>query len=152
LGDRFSLSTHRCFFKFREWLKTQKGSRQMDSNTFGAILIFLVAMAIPAGALLLGHCLGSRTKKGIKLEPYECGVDNPVGSARQRFSVKFYLVAMIFLVFDLEVAFLYPWAVTFRDLTRILGPAAFFEMLFFLGVLFLGYVYLWRKGALDWEE
>ena len=84
--------------------------------------------------------------------PYECGMD-PVGSAHQRFSVKFYLVAMLFILFDIEAIFLLPWAVVFRDLvTRLSRPFVFFEMIIFLTVLFVGYVYVWKKGLFEWNR
>ncbi len=124
----------------------------MDTNTFGVIFIFAVAVAIPAGALIAGRLLGPRREQPGKQAPFECGIANVVGGARQRFSVKFYIIAMIFLVFDLEVVFLFPWAVDFRALSRALGIVGFVEMFVFLGILFLGYIYLYKKGALDWEE
>jgi NADH-quinone oxidoreductase subunit A len=124
----------------------------MDVNTFGVILVFLVALTIPIVAMLLGRLLGPRRETEVKMAPFECGVDNTVGRSRQRFSVKFYIIALIFLVFDLEVIFLYPWAIDFRELNRALGFVVFIEMFIFLGILFLGYIYLFKKGALDWED
>jgi NADH-quinone oxidoreductase subunit A len=82
-----------------------------------------------------------------KLSPYECGMQ-PVGTARERFSVKFYLVAMLFLLFDIEAVFLFPWAVVYRDL-KMFG---FLEMVLFIAVVLAGYVYVWKKGALEWER
>ena len=81
-----------------------------------------------------------------KMAPYECGMP-AVGDARERQSVKFYLVAMIFLLFDIEVAFLYPWAIAFRQL----GIVAYWQIVTFFGLLLTGYVYVWRKGAFDWS-
>ena len=124
----------------------------MDVNTFGVILVFVVALTIPVAAMLLGRLLGPRRETEIKMAPFECGVDNTVGRSRQRFSVKFYIIALIFLVFDLEIIFLYPWAIGFRELNRVLGFVVFVEMFIFLGILFLGYIYLFKKGALDWED
>ena len=89
--------------------------------------------------------LGPKNPTPEKLAPYECGMP-AVGDARERHSVKFYLVAMIFLLFDIEIAFLYPWALAFRSL----GWAGFFQILTFFAILFVGYVYVWRKGVLDW--
>ena len=84
--------------------------------------------------------------------PYECGMD-PVGSAHQRFSVKFYLVAMLFILFDIEAIFLEPWAVVFRGLIeRLSRPFVFFEMMIFIAVLFVGYVYVWKKGLFEWNR
>lgn len=124
----------------------------MDVNTFGLILVFVVALTIPIAAMLLGRSLGPRRETAVKQEPFECGVDNIVGRTRQRFSVKFYIIALIFLVFDLEIVFLYPWAIDFRELNQSLGFIVFIEMFIFLGILFLGYIYLFKKGALDWED
>jgi NADH-quinone oxidoreductase subunit A len=90
--------------------------------------------------------VGPRKPTPEKEAPYECGVP-PVGDARERQSVKFYLVAMIFLLFDIEVAFLYPWAVAFRGL----GMMGFVQVLTFFALLLTGYVYVWRKGAFDWS-
>jgi len=124
----------------------------MDTNTFAVLFVFAVAIIIPVVVLILNRMLGPRRETKVKLEPFESGIDSTVGSARQRFSVKFYIIAMIFLVFDLEIVFLLPWAVDFRNMSRVLGIAAFVEMFIFIGILFLGYIYLYKKGALDWEE
>lgn len=111
------------------------------------ILIFLVlSIVFAGGVLLLSYLVGRRSETREKLMPYECGVD-PVGDARVRFSVKFYLVAMLFIVFDLESVFLYPWAVIYREL----GIFGFIEMLIFIIILVIGFIYVWGKGALDWE-
>jgi NADH-quinone oxidoreductase subunit A len=96
-------------------------------------------------SVLLSQVLGPRKPTPEKAAPYECGMP-PVGDARERQSVKFYLVAMIFLLFDIEVAFLYPWAMALRDL----GWAGFVQVVLFMLLLLFGYVYVWRKGALDW--
>jgi NADH-quinone oxidoreductase subunit A len=96
-------------------------------------------------SVLLSHVLGPRKPTPEKLAPYECGMP-PVGDARERMSVKFYLVAMIFLLFDIEVAFLYPWAMALREL----GWPGFMQVVLFMLLLLAGYVYVWRKGALDW--
>ena len=109
----------------------------------------LVMIALGAGfaliGILLSSLLGPHNPTPEKQAPYECGMP-PVGDARERQSVKFYLVAMIFLLFDIEVAFLYPWALALRDL----GWTGFFQVVLFLLLLLAGYVYVWRKGALDW--
>src|SRR3954469_18975236 len=99
------------------------------------------------GALNVGLSLllGPKKPTPEKLAPYECGMP-PVGDARERMSVKFYLVAMIFLLFDIEVAFLYPWAMALREL----GWPGFVQVVLFMVLLLAGYVYVWRKGALDW--
>ena len=93
----------------------------------------------------LSNVLGPRNRTPEKLAPYECGMP-AVGDARERQSVKFYLVAMIFLLFDIEIAFLYPWAMSMRDL----GWFGFMQLLTFFLILAVGYIYVWRKGVLDW--
>jgi len=112
-------------------------------------LSILIMIALGAGfaliSVLLSRVLGPRKPTPEKAAPYECGMP-PVGDARERQSVKFYLVAMIFLLFDIEVAFLYPWAMALRDL----GWSGFVQVALFLALLLAGYVYVWRKGVLDW--
>jgi NADH-quinone oxidoreductase subunit A len=112
-------------------------------------LSILLMIALGAGfglvMVLLSSLLGPRKPSPEKAAPYECGMP-PVGDARERQSVKFYLVAMIFLLFDIEIAFLYPWAMALRDL----GWNGLVQVVVFLGVLLFGYVYVWRTGALDW--
>ena len=109
---------------------------------FAVVSIGFVFVTIGA-AWLLSHRNRGDVHKGM---PYESGIV-PTGDARQRFSVKFYLVAMLFIVFDIEIAFMYPWAVRFREL----GAGGFLEMLVFIAVLLVGYVYILRKGALEWR-
>ena len=119
-------------------------------NTYLPLAILLVVVGGMALAIIvLTHLLGPRRPDAVKLSPYESGVPS-FGDARLRFSIKFYLVAMLFIVFDIEVVFLYPWAVVFRDLLAQ-GTFIFVEMVVFLGVLFLGLVYVWRKGGLEWD-
>jgi len=112
-------------------------------------LSILIMIALGAGfaliSVLLSSVLGPRKPTPEKAAPYECGMP-PVGDARERQSVKFYLVAMIFLLFDIEVAFLYPWAMALRDL----GWSGFVQVALFIALLLAGYVYVWRKGVLDW--
>jgi NADH-quinone oxidoreductase subunit A len=112
-------------------------------------LFILLMIALGAGfalsSLLLSSVLGPRKPTPEKEAPYECGMP-AVGDARERQSIKFYLVAMIFLLFDIEVAFLYPWAMALRDL----GWNGFVQVVLFMALLLAGYVYVWRKGALDW--
>jgi NADH-quinone oxidoreductase subunit A len=116
------------------------------------LLMFIVAAGFAVGNILLSQMVGQRKQTRTKLMPYECGKD-PVGSARERFSVKFYLIAMIFILFDIEVIFLVPWAVVFRSLINEgLSTLAYVEMMLFVVLLFVGYVYVWRKGAFDWGE
>lgn len=105
-----------------------------------------IAIAVGAALVTLGAVLGHRVKNRVKDSPYECGVQ-PVGSARERFSVKFYLVAMLFILFDIEAIFLYPWAVVYRDLKMF----AFVEMFLFIVLVLAGFFYIWKKGVLDWS-
>ena len=113
---------------------------------FPVLLQAVIAMALAAGLLTVSYLLGNRVKNRIKDMPYESGIV-PTGDARQRFSVKFYLVGMLFILFDIEAIFLYPWAVVFRELKM----AAFVEMLVFVVLILSGYFYIWKKGALDWS-
>jgi NADH-quinone oxidoreductase subunit A len=111
-----------------------------------SILIMIgLGAAFAVGSTFLSRFAGPWKPTPEKLAPYECGMP-PVGSARERQSVKFYLVAMIFLLFDIEVAFLYPWAMALRDL----GWSGFTQIVVFTALLLAGYVYVWRTGALDW--
>ena len=118
------------------------------------LLMFIVAGGFAVVNILLSQMVGQRKQTRTKLMPYECGKD-PVGSARERFSVKFYLIAMIFILFDIEVIFLIPWAVVFKsfaasgDYYRLL---IFVEMMLFVLLLLVGYIYVVRKGAFDWGE
>jgi NADH-quinone oxidoreductase subunit A len=117
-------------------------------SSWAPILIFLILVTAFALASVIGSLiLGMRKPTPEKLTPYECGMQ-PVGNARERFSVKFYLVAMLFLLFDIEAVFLFPWAVVYRDL-KLFG---FVEMVVFIAVVLAGYVYVWKKGALEWER
>lgn len=114
---------------------------------FPVLLQILIAMAVAGGMIGASYLLGKRVKNKVKDTPYESGMV-PVGSARERFSVKFYLVAMIFILFDIEAIFLYPWAVVYRDL-KLFG---FFEMLIFIALVLCGFFYIWKKGVLDWAR
>jgi NADH-quinone oxidoreductase subunit A len=109
------------------------------------LMLFGVAIGFGAFTVFASQWLGPWRPTPEKLAPYECGVP-PVGDARERQSVKFYLVAMVFLLFDIEVAFLYPWAMALRDI----GWAGYVQIVVFTAVLAAGYVYIWRKGILDW--
>lgn len=118
------------------------------------LLMFVVAAGFAVGNVVLSTFVGQRKRTRTKLMPYECGKD-PVGSARERFSVKFYLIAMIFILFDIEVIFLVPWAAVFKSMAGQ-GDAmrwfAYIEMMIFVGLLFVGYIYIVKKGAFDWGE
>ena len=109
------------------------------------IVMILLGAGFAGVGVLASQFLGPKNPTPEKLAPYECGVP-PVGDARERMSVKFYLVAMIFLLFDIEVAFLYPWALALREL----GWVGYFQILVFFGLLLSGFVYVWGKGVLDW--
>jgi NADH-quinone oxidoreductase subunit A len=112
------------------------------------VLVFLILVTGFAVVSLFGSwLLGLKKPRPEKLVPYECGMQ-PVGTARDRFSVKFYLIAMLFLLFDIEAVFLFPWAVVYREL-KLFG---FFEMLLFIAAILGGYIYIWKKGALEWER
>lgn len=115
---------------------------------FLPILIMIgLGAGFAGGSVLLSQFVGPRKPTPEKSAPYECGMP-PVGNARERQSVKFYLVAMIFLLFDIEVAFLFPWAMAFREL----GPVAYFQIVVFFALLVTGYIYVWRKGVFDWSK
>ncbi|MCG6896525.1 MAG: NADH-quinone oxidoreductase subunit A [Thiocapsa sp.] len=111
------------------------------------ILIFIaVGILVGVGPLVLGYLLGPRRPDAEKDSPYECGFE-AFESARLKFDVRYYLVAILFIIFDLEIAFLFPWAVVLDEL----GMFAFWAMFIFLGILVVGFVYEWKKGALEWE-
>lgn len=114
---------------------------------FPVLVQVVIAAALAAGLIAASSLLGKRASSPQKDTPYECGIA-PTGSARERFSVKFYLVGMIFILFDIEAVFLYPWAVVFRELKMF----AFMEMLIFIVVILVGFFYVWKKGALDWSH
>jgi NADH-quinone oxidoreductase subunit A len=113
---------------------------------FPLLLQVIIAAALAAGLIGASTFLGKRARSPLKDTPYESGMA-PVGSAHERFSVKFYLVGMIFILFDVEAVFLFPWAVVYRQL----GFFGFFEMLVFVVLVLFGFFYVWKKGALDWS-
>ncbi len=142
--------------KFRphltDWLLNRYYSKSPMSgsglHTYAPLLLHLLIAAALAGAMTAVSVLvGWRRPSRAKQQPYECGME-PIGDAREPFSVKFYLVAMVFILFDVEAIFLYPWAYIFRSL-RWYG---FVEMMIYIAVLLVGYLYLWKKGALDWHK
>ena len=111
------------------------------------LVVFIVLAALIGGALLVAPFLVAyRAPDAEKLSPYECGFP-PFDDARMRFDARFYLVSLLFIIFDLEVAFLFPWAINFHDL----GALGFWSMMLFLAVLTIGFVYEWNKGALEWD-
>lgn len=109
---------------------------------YGGAVVLLAATILGASAWV-----GNHRPSREKLSPYECGIA-PVGNARERFSISFYLVGMLFILFDVEAVFLYPWAVVYKQL-RWFG---FLEMLLYIAILLAGYFYIWKKGALDWSR
>ena len=114
---------------------------------FPVLVQGIIAVGLAAVLILLSYVLGKKVRNVVKDTPYESGI-TPIGDARQRFSVKFYLVAMLFILFDIEAIFLYPWAVVYRDL-KMFG---FIEMLIFVVLILSGFFYIWKKGALDWSQ
>jgi NADH-quinone oxidoreductase subunit A len=124
------------------------------SDYLPILLMFIVAGGFAVGNIILSQFVGQRKRTKTKLMPYECGKD-PVGSARERFSVKFYLIAMIFILFDIEVIFLVPWAVVYKSLASQGADMRLFvylEMMVFVLLLLAGYIYVVKKGAFDWGE
>jgi len=124
------------------------------SDYLPILLMFIVAGGFAVGNIILSQFVGQRKQTKTKLMPYECGKD-PVGSARERFSVKFYLIAMIFILFDIEVIFLVPWAVVYKSLASQAADMRLFvylEMMVFVLLLLAGYIYVVKKGAFDWGE
>jgi NADH-quinone oxidoreductase subunit A len=113
---------------------------------FPVLIQILIAIAVASAMIGLSAVIGRRVRDSVKSTPYESGMP-PVGNARQRLSVKFYLVAMVFIVFDIEAIFLYPWAVVYRQLRLF----AFFEMLLFIVLVLCGFFYIWKKGVLNWS-
>lgn len=116
------------------------------------LVMFVLATGIALGMALAPRFLAARRPTPEKRIPYECGKD-PIGSARERFSVKFYLVAMIFILFDIEAVFLIPWGVVFRDVAESVSPLfVFAEMMIFLALVLVAYIYAWKKGVFDWNR
>lgn len=121
------------------------------ADYFPLLILFAIGAGLSGGFVFLSHFIGPKRPTPEKMTPYECGVD-PVGTPRERFSIKFYLIAMLFILFDIEVVFLFPWARLFNEFNAAgMGGLIFAEMAIFLGVLGLGLVYVWKRGALEWE-
>ena len=121
----------------------------MQSNLYDylpILLMFIVAGGFVGVTMFVTHKLGPQIKSKIKLDTFECGIESQ-GNARIHFSIKYFLVAILFVIFDVEVIFMYPWAVNFKEL----GLFGFIEMLTFMGFLLLGFFYILKKGALKWE-
>jgi NADH-quinone oxidoreductase subunit A len=118
----------------------------MLENYFPILLFILVGLGVGVGPMVAGWLLGPHRPDAEKMSPYECGFE-AFEDARMKFDVRYYLVAILFILFDLEIAFLFPWAVVLEEL----GMFGFVSMVIFLGILVVGFVYEWMKGALDWE-
>jgi NADH-quinone oxidoreductase subunit A len=118
----------------------------MLAEYFPILLFLMVALAVGVVPIALGKLLGPSRPDPEKLSPYECGFD-AFEDARMKFDVRYYLVAILFILFDLEIAFLFPWAVVLEEI----GLAGFVSMMIFLAILTVGFVYEWMKGALEWE-
>jgi len=111
------------------------------------ILVLIgIAFAFAIGSVVMSRLIGIKRPSEVKLAPYECGMPL-IGTAQERFSIKFYIIAMLFILFDIEAVFLYPWAVMFKRL----GIFGFVEMGIFILILLVGFIYVWKKGALEWE-
>ncbi len=124
----------------------------MISDYLPILLQVIIAVGFAVVALLTSMALGKAARRNpTKDSAYECGM-LPEGGAQPRFSVKFYLVAMLFILFDIEIVFMYPWAVVYRDFLRDHGTSIFWSMLSFVGILTVGYVYAIKKGALEWKR
>jgi NADH-quinone oxidoreductase subunit A len=115
-------------------------------NYFPILLFILVGLAVGVGPLVLGKLVSPHKPDAAKNSPYECGFE-AFEDARMKFDVRYYLVAILFILFDLEIAFLFPWAVVIQEI----GLSGFIAMMFFLGVLVIGFIYEWMKGALEWD-
>lgn len=124
----------------------------MLENYFPVLVFILVGLAFGCVPILLGWLVAPHRPDSEKLSPFECGFA-PFEDARMKFDVRYYLIAIIFIIFDLEIAFLFPWAVIFQEIvgTPAVKMFGFVEMFVFIGILVVGYVYAWAKGALDWE-
>jgi len=123
-----------------------RGNIQMLENYFPVLLFIIVGLAIGVIPLILGWILAPNRPDAAKLSPYECGFE-AFEDARMKFDVRYYLVAILFILFDLEIAFLFPWAIVLTEI----GLFGFVSMMVFLSILVAGFVYEWKKGALEWE-
>jgi NADH-quinone oxidoreductase subunit A len=115
-------------------------------NYFPVLMFIVVGFAVGVGPIVTGALLGPHRWDSEKLSPYECGFE-AFEDARMKFDVRYYLVAILFILFDLEVAFLFPWAIVLNEI----GLFGFFSMMIFLGILVVGFIYEWMKGALEWD-
>jgi NADH-quinone oxidoreductase subunit A len=123
----------------------------MTSSYIPLLAMLLVTALVACGMVAASSILGPKKPSAVKSTPYECGM-TPIGSARERFPIKFYLIAMVFIVFDIETIFLWPWVAIYRGLEHNLKVFTLVEMAVFVAILFVGYFYILGKGALDWDE
>ena len=139
---RFMSQALICFFReARDMIATE-----ILSDYLPIVIFLAIATGLAVVMVLASFLVARQNPDSEKVSPYECGFE-PFGDARSKFDVRFYLVAILFIIFDLEIAFLFPWAITLGDI----GLYGFWSMVIFLGVLTVGFIYEWRKGALDWE-
>jgi NADH-quinone oxidoreductase subunit A len=124
-------------------LRKRRGT--MPQNYVPIFIFLIISFLIGAGTIAIASLIRPKNPNKTKLMPYECGID-PVDNARQRYTIRFYIVAILFVVFDVETVFLFPWAVQYK----LLGVFGFVEMLVFLGILIVGFIWIWKKGALEW--
>ena len=124
----------------------------MLENYFPVLVFILVGLAFGCAPIFLGWLVAPNRPDSEKLSPFECGFE-PFEDARMKFDVRYYLIAILFILFDLEIAFLIPWASIFKEIvqTEAVRLFGFIEMFIFVGILVIGYIYAWAKGALDWE-
>lgn len=118
----------------------------MINDYLPILVLLIISVGLPILIIIIAHAFGPNNPTARKMAPYESGM-RPIGGAMRRMPVRFYLIAVLFILFDIEVIFFLPWAVTFRQL----GAFAFYEMLVFIGILLVGYIWVWKKGALEWE-
>jgi len=118
---------------------------------FPIVMILVVALGFVGLTMVSTHLLGPKRKTKIKMEAFECGIDS-IGNARIPFSIKYFLVAILFVLFDVEVIFMYPWAILFKDLMKEQGIMIFIEMIVFISLLLIGFLYIIKKGALKWNN
>jgi len=116
-------------------------------NYAGLLLMFILACGLAGALIVVSTLIGRHKRTREKDQPYECGI-RPTGDAREPISVQFYMVALVFILFDIEAIFLYPWALVYKDLSWF----GFVEMVLYIIILLAGYIYLWKKGALDWNR
>ncbi len=133
-----------CYYDYKAHIYGMDQQHLLDY--YPIVLMFLVALAFVSVTMVATHLLGPKKKSAIKLDSFECGIESQ-GNARVPFSIKYFLVAILFVLFDVEVIFMYPWAVLFKEL----GMAGFIEMIVFISFLLVGFFYIIKRGALKWE-